>query len=343
MPSPSTFIPRTGVSLREVNTFGLEARAAFCAEVHEEEALPAAYAFARERGLPVQVIGGGSNLVLAHDIEGLVLLMRCTGRRLVEARPDAWIVEAAAGENWHDFVEWTLEAGYPGLENLALIPGTVGAAPIQNIGAYGLELMERFESVRLYDPGTDRYETLTTAQCAFAYRDSVFKHDRREAVVTSVRLRLPRPWQGLTHYGDVAAELAARGTGAPGPRDIFDAVVAIRRRKLPDPARIGNVGSFFKNPIVGAQAHARLKAQHPELVAYAQPDGRFKLAAGWLIDRCGYKGRAFGRVGVHAKQALVLVNLGGATGSEVLAAAEAIRQGVAERFGVSLEAEPVIL
>jgi UDP-N-acetylmuramate dehydrogenase len=343
MRSASNFSPDRDVSLRCANTFGLEARAAYLATARAEEDAGAAVAFARDKGLPLLVLGGGSNLVLTRDFPGLVLAMRLAGKQLLRTEPDAWVVEAAAGENWHELVGWTVRHGYPGLENLALIPGTVGAAPIQNIGAYGVELAERLLAVRIFDPESGAIETLSGADCGFGYRDSVFKRSRRGAIVLSVQFRLPRPWQPVTRYGDVTAELAARGVTEPQPQDIFDAVVAVRTRKLPDPAQVGNVGSFFKNPVVTADRHAALRAQEPELVSYPQADGSFKLAAAWLIDRCGFKGKALGRVGVHARQALVLINLGGAAGQEVLDAAEAIRAAVRQRFGVELEAEPVVV
>jgi UDP-N-acetylmuramate dehydrogenase len=243
----------------------------------------------------------------------------------------------------------------PGLENLALIPGTVGAAPIQNIGAYGLEMCERFASLRAIELATGDAVELDADACRFGYRDSFFKREGRERfVITSVTFRLPKAWQPRAGYADLARELAARDQAAsvgeadgaasqPTAQAIFDAVVAVRRAKLPDPLELGNAGSFFKNPVIDAAQFEALKRREPEIVSYAQADGRVKLAAGWLIDRCGWKGRAMGAAAVHERQALVLVNRGGASGAQVLALARAIQRDVFERFGVELEAEPVCL
>jgi UDP-N-acetylmuramate dehydrogenase len=258
---------------------------------------------------------------------------------------DAWYVEAAGGESWHEFVAWTLSQGLPGLENLALIPGTVGAAPIQNIGAYGLEMCERFASLRAVELATGDVVELDAQACRFGYRDSFFKREGRDRfVITTVTFRLPKVWQPRAAYADLARELATQGADAqPSAQAIFDAVVAVRRAKLPDPLELGNAGSFFKNPVVEAAQFEGLKLREPDVVSYAQPDGRVKLAAGWLIDQCGWKGRAMGAAAVHERQALVLVNRGGASGAEVLSLAKAIQHDVQARFGVELEAEPVCL
>ena len=278
------------------------------------------------------------------DMPQVVLKVEVRGRRLVEERADAWIVEAGAGENWHEFVAWTLAQGWPGLENMALIPGTVGAAPVQNIGAYGIELRDRFESLDAVDLVTGRSVVIGPAMCAFGYRDSVFKHSlANRSVITRVRMRLPKPWQPVLGYLDIARKMQETGVPAPTPTQVFDWVCAIRRAKLPDPATIGNAGSFFKNPVVSREKHGELIARFPSLVGYALPGGRFKLAAGWLIDAAGLKGATRGRAGVYEKQALVLVNRGGATGAEILALAREVQDKVAERFGVMLEPEPVIV
>lgn len=338
---PIELLPR--FSLRAHNTLGLDAVSRFAVEVGDETTLTAALADSRVADLPRLVLGGGSNIVFTRDFDGVTLLMRIGGRRRVDEQPDAWIVEAGAGEPWHEFVAWTLAQGWAGLENLALIPGTAGAAPIQNIGAYGLEMVERCAYVRAFDTCSGGFVTLTPDACRFAYRDSVFKHEPDRYLVTAVGFRLPRPWRPVTTYADVANELAGRGIAEPSARDIFDAVVAIRRRKLPDPQVTGNAGSFFKNPVVSADVYARLHARHPGLPGYVQPDGGVKLAAGWLIDRCGWKGKSMGRAGVHERQALVLVNRGGATGQEILALARAIIDSVRQTFGVTLAPEPIIL
>jgi UDP-N-acetylmuramate dehydrogenase len=335
-----------GYPLKAHNTFGFDVRAQFACRIEREQQLMAAVRDPRAEGLPRLVLGGGSNVVLTGDFDGLVLLVALRGRRVVREDDDAWYVEAAAGEPWHEFVGWTLSQGLPGLENLALIPGTVGAAPIQNIGAYGLEMGERFASLRAVELATGKVIDMDAQACRFGYRDSFFKREGRDRfVITSVTFRLPKAWQPRAGYADLARELAANGHAdtPPTAQAIFDAVVAVRRAKLPDPLELGNAGSFFKNPVIDAAQFDALKAREPEVVSYAQPDGRVKLAAGWLIDRCGWKGRAMGAAAVHERQALVLVNRGGASGADVLALAGAIQRDVLERFGVELEAEPVCL
>lgn len=332
-----------GAELTRFNTFGLTARAARLVHVRDADQARALVNEADWTRTPRLVLGGGSNVVLTGDFAGIVLKVDLPGRRLLRTEPEAWIVEAGAGENWHDFVRWTLAQGWPGLENLSLIPGTVGAAPIQNIGAYGLELVDRFESLDAIDLDTGACRSFRLHDCAFGYRDSVFKGQPGKWLVTAVRFRLPRPWQAVTRYADVARELEARGIGAPSALDISDAVIAIRRRKLPDPAEIGNAGSFFKNPVVAAEACARLLAAHPAMPHYPQPDGGEKLAAGWLIEQAGWKGRDLGPVGCFERQALVLVNRGGASGADVRRIAEAIMADVERAFGVRLEPEPVFV
>jgi UDP-N-acetylmuramate dehydrogenase len=330
--------------LRGLNSFGVEARARWFCRVRGAEDLAALAADPRLAGLPRLVIGGGSNLLLTRDFDGLVIKVEVAGLQELGDAGDAWHIEVGAGENWHATVERLVAMGRPGLENLALIPGSCGAAPVQNIGAYGLELAQRFDSLTAWDFASQRLVNMTAAECAFGYRDSLFKHalaDRR--LILSVRLALPKRWRPVEGYADLARELKERDVTRPDARAIFDAVVAIRRRKLPDPAVIGNAGSFFKNPIVSSEEHQALIARYPSLVGYPQPGGRVKLAAGWLIDAVGLKGATRGRAGVYEKQALVLVNRGGATGAEILAMATEIQERVAEAFGVWLEPEPVIL
>ncbi len=332
-----------GADLAPLNTFRLPARAAQLAHVDGVDAARALIATAGWHARPRLVLGGGSNIVFTGDFPGTVLKVGIGGRRLLGEEDDARIVEAGAGEPWHDFVRWTLAQGWPGLENLSLIPGTVGAAPIQNIGAYGLEMAERFESLDALDLDSGELRVFDRAACRFAYRDSVFKHAPGRWLVLRVRFRLPRRWRPLTAYADVAGELAARGACSPDALAVSDAVIAIRRRKLPDPAAIGNAGSFFKNPVVDAATYARLAAHHPALPHYPQPDGSEKLAAGWLIEQAGWKGRDLGAVGCFERQALVLVNRGGACGAEVVRLAHAIQDDVERRFGVRLEPEPVFV
>ncbi|MBN8493582.1 MAG: UDP-N-acetylmuramate dehydrogenase [Burkholderiales bacterium] len=331
-------------SLRAFNSFGLPAVAATLVRVRSESDVKRMVDHPEIGPAPKLILGGGSNLVLTRDVAAVVLKVEIPGRRLVSASPEAVVVEAGAGENWHDFVAWTLEQGWPGLENLALIPGTVGAAPVQNIGAYGVELAERFESLDGVDLITGRSVTLSAAQCAFGYRDSVFKQLLAgKTLITRVRFRLPRPWQPVLGYLDLQRRMHETGVHDPDARTVFDWVCAIRRAKLPDPQQIGNAGSFFKNPVVSAEQCRDIIGRDPSVVHYPLPDGHFKLAAGWLIDACGWKGKSIGRAGVYERQALVLVNRGGAIGAEVLTLARAIQESVYGRFGIRLEPEPLIL
>ncbi|HSW09042.1 UDP-N-acetylmuramate dehydrogenase [Aquabacterium sp.] len=337
-----------GASLREFNTFGLPATAHTLVRIAGDADVRRVLDHPDLGRAPKLVLGGGSNLILTRDPQAVVLKVEVTGRRLVEERPDAWIVEVGAGETWHDIVDWTLSQGWPGLENMALIPGTVGAAPVQNIGAYGLELQERFESLDAVGLVTGRCVTLDAQACAFSYRDSVFKRSgfgglAGKSLITRVRLRLPRPWSPVLGYLDLERRMAETGNHAPDARTIFDWVCAIRRAKLPDPGQIGNVGSFFKNPVVSPEQCRDIIARDPHIVHYTLADGSFKLAAGWLIDACGWKGKSIGRAGVYEKQALVLVNRGGASGAEVVTLAQAIQESVYGRFGIRLEPEPVVI
>jgi len=350
------------VSLQSCNSFGIVARAETLVRVRSQDDLKAFLAHPELCAAPVFILGGGSNVVLTGDVRPVVLKVEMRGRRLLRETPGAWIVEVAAGEPWHDTVAWTLAQGWPGLENLALIPGTVGAAPVQNIGAYGVELQDRFESLDAMDLATGQVFTLDAAQCAFGYRDSVFKHAPAQpgepgtlprgmglagrAVITQVRLRLPKPWKPELGYLELERRRAEAGVVQPSAQQVFDWVCEIRRAKLPDPAVLGNAGSFFKNPTVTPEQCADIIARDPKVVHYPLPDGRIKLAAGWLIDACGWKGKSVGKAGVYEKQALVLVNRGhgqdSATGGEVMTLAKAIQTSVYERFGIRLEPEPVV-
>jgi UDP-N-acetylmuramate dehydrogenase len=331
------------ISLQQFNTFGIAARARQYLRVEDPAQLAAVAADPVLSALPRLVLGGGSNLLITRDdIDLLVLHMALAGREIVGETADAVLVRAQAGENWHAFVQWTLDQGLGGLENMSLIPGTVGASPIQNIGAYGAEVKDSFHTLTAFDFASGKTRTMSPQECRFGYRDSVFKHEEgRALVVLDVTFALPRDWRPNLRYAELAQALD--GIAEPTPRQVSEAVIAIRRRKLPDPAEIGNAGSFFKNPVV-ARAHCeRLQGAWPNLVHHPQPDGTEKLAAGWLIDQCGWKGRSLGRAGVYPKQALVLVNNGGASGPEVLALARAIQADVQERFGVLLEPEPVMI
>jgi UDP-N-acetylmuramate dehydrogenase len=340
------------VPLQSHNSFGIVAKARSLVRVRSEADVQALLADPQWAHEPKFVLGGGSNIVLTGDVKSLVLKVEAMGRRVVDDGPKGTIVEAGAGENWHDFVTWTLDQGFAGLENLALIPGTVGASPVQNIGAYGVELQDRFASLDAIDLHTGEVFTLDAAQCAFRYRDSVFKHTAAKegdfglagrALILRVRLRLPKPWKPVLGYLDLERKMHETGVASPKPRQIYDWVCQIRGNKLPDPRVIGNAGSFFKNPTVTPEQCQDIIAREPNIVHYPMPDGTVKLAAGWLIDACGWKGKSVGNAGVYEKQALVLVNRGGATGGEVVTLARAIQTSVYERFGIRLEPEPVVV
>ncbi|MGJ7579751.1 UDP-N-acetylmuramate dehydrogenase [Variovorax sp. RHLX14] len=352
-------IVESNTPLQPYNSFGIVARAQHLVRIASEADLAELRADAKWSDVPKFVLGGGSNIVLTGDVKPLVLKIEIMGRRLVEETPRAWIVEAGAGENWHETVRWTVENGFPGLENLAMIPGTVGGSPVQNIGAYGVELQDRFDSLDAVDLETGQAFTLDAAQCAFGYRDSVFKHVASgtdtsrgfglagRAVITRVRFRLPKPWKAVVGYFDLERKMEEAGNFTPDAMDVFNWVCEVRRAKLPDWRVLGNAGSFFKNPTVTTEQCADIIARDPKIVHYPMADGSIKLAAGWLIDACGWKGKSVGNAGVYERQALVLVNRGGTenpvTGGEVMTLAKAIQTSVYERFGIRLEPEPIVV
>lgn len=328
------------VSLKSLNTFGVEARAAWFARAQDAGDLARLQSDARLRDLPWLVIGGGSNVLFAADVDALVLQLDTLGVEDAGHDGDARLVHVGAAEPWAPLVERLVAGGYAGLENLALIPGCAGAAPIQNIGAYGLELAERLHAVTVWNAADGSVCEVPTHACGFGYRDSIFKRDRGgERVVLGITLRLPMPWQPVTGYAELERELATRGCNAPTAQDIFSAVCALRRRKLPDPAQLGNAGSFFKNPVVDRAQHAGLIERFPSLVSYPLAGGRYKLGAAWMIEACGLRGYTRGRAGVFEGQALVLVNRGGADGRQILALAQEVQERVHGKFGVALEAE----
>ena len=330
--------------LRARNTFGVAARAPVLVEVDDIASLPDAFARHAAADRPPLLLGGGSNLLFAGDPEGAVLSLSAAGIRIVDDHDTHAIVRAEAGAVWHDLVLWTLRQGLAGLENLALIPGSVGAAPIQNIGAYGVEVREFVHGVEAWEPVAARSVRLDRDACAFAYRDSRFKREADRFIVTAVEFALPRTPPLRLDYAGICEELAAMGIDAPTPMQVCDAVCRIRRRKLPDPAVIGNAGSFFKNPIVPLAQATALAAAHPALPQFRGADDHTrKLSAAWLIDACGWKGHRDGDAGVSPQHALVLVNHGHATGAELLALARRIAALVRERFGVDLEPEPRIV
>ena len=328
------------ISLRTRNSFGVDQQAARLVEFETPEDLRTLFA----AGIPEKwtVLAGGNNILFTRDYDGVLLTPVARGITLLSDDGDEVRVRADAGVEWDDLVEWAVGRGLWGIENLSLIPGKAGAAPVQNIGAYGCEAKDAIRRVEMYCVETGAMLTLDAAHCGFGYRESVFKHDLKgRAIITAVEIALthtPRPRLG---YGDVEREVEARGGATL--RNIREAICAIRRAKLPDPVVLGNAGSFFKNPVVGAAAAERLLAEYPDMPHYPAPKGRVKLAAGWLIDRAGMKGRRKGAVGVHERQALVLVNHGGATGGEVIAFARTVQAKVREKFGIEIDTEVNIL
>ncbi|QQZ43793.1 UDP-N-acetylmuramate dehydrogenase [Pseudomonas sp. SK3(2021)] len=328
------------VSLKPFNTFGVDVRAQLFAEAHSDADVREALAYSAQHQLPLLVIGGGSNLLLTADIPALVLRMNTRGIRLLSDDGQKVVVEAEAGETWHPFVQWTLEQGLSGLENLSLIPGTVGAAPMQNIGAYGVEIKDVFAGLTALDRQSGELRDFSLEECQFAYRDSLFKQQAGRWLILRVRFALARSEHLHLEYGPVRQRLSEQGIEQPTASDVSRAICSIRSEKLPDPAVLGNAGSFFKNPVVPAAQAAEIRQRHAGLVGYPQADGQVKLAAGWLIEQAGWKGFRDGDAGVHRLQSLVLVNYGSATGLQLLGLARRIQQDIAERFHVQLEMEP---
>jgi UDP-N-acetylmuramate dehydrogenase len=334
----------THVPLAAMNTFGVAAHAERLVRVHSARDVRFVVDHPQWGALPKLVLGGGSNILITHDPEQLVVKVEIGGMRVLRDDVDAAIIEAGAGVQWHELVRWSLDIGLPGLENLALIPGTVGAAPVQNIGAYGMELADRFDSLDAVDLTTGRMVTLDGRACHFGYRDSLFKRELAgKSLITQVRLRLPKPWQPVLGYADLSRHFGKLGHREPDAREIFDAVCAIRRAKLPDPAVLGNAGSFFKNPVVNRTIRNEILQDFPEIVSYPLADGTFKLAAAWMIDASGWKGKSMGHAAVDARHALVLVNKGGASGEEIKDLACVVQRAVAQKFGITLEFEPVVI
>ncbi len=333
IPSPAQ--PLHDASLRALNTFGFD-ETADClvaltdlAQLSQLDALPG----------PLRILGGGSNVLLTGPVIGTVVLNRLTGISVLREDADHVWLRSGAGEVWHELVMYAIGKGLGGIENLALIPGTVGAAPIQNIGAYGVEVKDTITEVEAWDRELGVLRTFSAADCRFGYRDSAFKHEWKDrAIVTAVTFRLSKRPAFHTGYGAIREELAAMGA-EPSTQAIAQAVIHIRRSKLPDPAEIGNAGSFFKNPTIPGDEFEPLVAKFPSLPSYPAGDGFVKIPAGWLIEQCGWKGFRNGDAGVHAKQALVLVNYGGAKGAEILALAKEVMASVRERFGIGLEPE----
>jgi UDP-N-acetylmuramate dehydrogenase len=332
----------SNLGLKHRNSFGLDSTAELAYEITSADQLPALMKELADKKLAWRVLGGGSNVILPESLPGATLLINILGQELIKADDSNSWLSVGAGVNWHELVSWTLKHNLPGFENLALIPGTVGAAPIQNIGAYGVEIGEYIDSIEAFDSAAHAFVTLPKEACRFAYRDSYFKQNPNRFILTKVIFKLPKSWQARLQYADLAKQFAESNT-RPSAKQIFDAVCTIRSNKLPDPKVIGNAGSFFQNPIVSTEQCEQLSKQFPNLVSYPDSNDTRKLAAGWLIDQCGFKGKRVGPVGVYEKQALVLVNHGGGTSTDILNLAKSIQEEVLEKFGVQLEIEPNIL
>lgn len=333
---------QTDISLQAYNTLAIPAKAQWFVELSNTDQFPEVSAFVSEQTCPVMVLGEGSNIVMAHDFAGLVILNRLMGKRVLEQDDDHVLIEVQAGENWHQIVKWTLDNGWYGLQNLALIPGTVGAAPIQNIGAYGVELHDVFVSLKAIEINTGNTHTFDKKQCEFAYRDSVFKHQWRDKLcITSVIFRLSKQAKSTSHYPALQQYFSAQNITTPTPQQVFDAVCAIRRSKLPDPQQLPNAGSFFKNPLVSQQHYQKLKTSYPDLVAYPAGE-QMKLAAGWLIERAGWKGKQLGDIATHQQQALVITNPKQKSGQHILKYAQQLQTVIQQHFAVELEIEPRI-
>jgi UDP-N-acetylmuramate dehydrogenase len=332
------------VSLKPFNSFAVEARANQLLVLENTADLQTFADDFRFDPACDLVLGGGSNIVFAGDVEGTVILNRVRGKRIIEDHGDMVLVEASAGENWHELVCWSLDEGLSGLENLSLIPGLCGAAPIQNIGAYGVELSEVLDSVRVLDLVEGSEQTFGLDDCQLSYRDSRFKStDTDRYLITHIRLCLRRDFDAKLDYPELRKELDAMGAQTPTAGQVSEAVVRLRRRKLPDPATIGNAGSFFKNPVIDRSWADALKRDFPDLPIHRAGDETAKLSAAWMIEHCGWKGRTLGGAAVSDQHALVLVNHGNATGRELLELANAIKESVQHRFGVVLEEEPHIV
>lgn len=331
---------RHDVPLKQLNTFGLASKAEYFTEARSVPEIEEALHYAQSRKLPLFLLGGGSNILLTHDVPGLTIHIANQGKNVTTETDEHVWLQVGAGEVWHELVLYCIANGFGGIENLSLIPGRTGAAPIQNIGAYGVELRDVFdhlEAVHIPSGETHRFESV---DCAFAYRDSVFKSKfKGQYAIATITLRLDKRHHFHTEYGTIQQTLDEMGVTSLSIKTISDAVIQIRQSKLPDPKEIGNAGSFFKNPELPRHTFLQLQADHPDVPNYALADGRVKVPAAWLIDQCGWKGKRFGNAGSHAKQPLVLVNYGGAKGEDILALAMEIQQSVEDRFGIPLQAE----
>lgn len=333
---------RSHVSLKPYNTFGIDTDARYMVEINHANDINTLLQVTDFIGVPKLILGGGSNVLLCHNFDGLVLKMNIQGTEVVREDDDHVYLTVGAGVNWHELVLFCVEAGYAGLENLALIPGTVGAAPMQNIGAYGVELEQLFDSLTAIHTLTGQERTFSHADCQFGYRESIFKHQLKgQYIVTRVTFRLDKRPTFHTRYGAIQETLTEMGVSHDNLsiKAISEAVIHIRRSKLPDPAQVGNAGSFFKNPEISRSQFDALKKEFDDLPGYPIADDRVKIPAGWLIEQAGWKGYRLGDAGVHTKQALVLVNYGNATGRDILDLAEKVQNSVQEKFGITVRPE----
>ena len=331
-------------SLKTLNTFGLDIKTRWFAEINSVESLQALLKDQRFQSIPKMILGGGSNILFKDDFDGLIIHNRIDFVKIISEDENYIFISAGAGMTWHSFVLYTIDHNYPGLENLSLIPGCVGAAPIQNIGAYGVEIKNTFHQLNALNMTDGSLRTFTAEDCRFGYRDSIFKQEERNRyVIVDVTFRLTKNASLNTTYGTIEEQLKIMNISHPTIRDISNAVIAIRKSKLPDPEIIGNAGSFFKNPEVPIHFYNKLKENYPAIVGYPSSSGNYKLAAGWLIEQCGWKGKRIANTGMHERQALVLINYGGATGKELIAHAELVQKSVLEKFGVDLEMEVNII
>jgi UDP-N-acetylenolpyruvoylglucosamine reductase len=331
------------ISLKPYNTFGIDAKARFFVDI---TGLAQLQKVLELKAYPKKfIISGGSNMLLTKDIDALVMHINLEGISIVEENEDTVEIKAMAGENWHELVMWCLERDFGGIENLSLIPGNVGTAPIQNIGAYGVELKDVFVSCTAMEMATGELISFDNEDCKFGYRESIFKNEVKDKyIITSVNLRLTKSDHALhTGYGAIEAELQKNDVIYPTIQDISNAVIAIRRSKLPDPKELGNSGSFFKNPVISKKAFEKFIKKNPQAPHYETDDDQIKIPAGWLIEQCGFKGKRFGDAGVHDKQALVLVNYGNATGAEILALSEKVMKEVYDTFGIKIQPEVNII
>lgn len=330
---------QSNFSLKNYNTFGIEAKAKKFTAVHSVEELKTI--LEKNKNEKKFILGGGSNMLLTKDIDALVIHIDLKGKKIIKEDNDFVWVESQAGEVWHDFVLWTIDNNFGGLENMSLIPGNVGTTPVQNIGAYGTEIKDTFVSCEAMNIETQEIKTFTNTECNFGYRESIFKHEVKDQfIITSVIYKLTKRNHKInTSYGDILAELAKNNVSEPTLKDVSNAVIAIRQSKLPDPKELGNSGSFFKNPILLKSDFEKIHQKFPEMKFYEVSPTEVKIPAGWLIEQAGFKGKRFGDAGVHKNQALVLVNYGNATGREILDVSKQVQQTVFEIFGIQIEAE----